>query len=174
MDRPQWTSFLDLRTLLNSFRPSTDCYFARRLNFSLISFAIVPRLSDNPSIEDISAWNNSDPKEYKVRILNFKHPDIDNAIHPIINEENLTWRFLDGANVKFRESFRPRARSLYFHFCLQIIRLSWGYQQKDTETLKKELGRVFWGIRGRCLSRNMLQAFNDDLGYEHKLLWKER
>ena len=133
-------------------------------------FAIVPHLSDHPSEEEISAWNNSPAKEYKIRILNFKHQKIDKIIHPTVTEENLTWRSLDGANVEFRNNFRPRARYLYFHFCLQILRLSWGQQQKQAETLKKELGMVFWGTPGRYLPRNMLRAFVDEMGHEYEAL----
>jgi hypothetical protein len=133
-------------------------------------FAIVPRLPDNPSIEDISAWNTSDPKEYKIRILNLNHKEIDNVIHPLVEKENLTWRSLDGANVEFRSNFRPRARYLYFHFCVQILRLTWGTEPKKAETLRKELGKVFWGTPGRYLPRNMLRAFVEELGHEYEAL----
>ena len=133
-------------------------------------FAIVPRLPDDPSQADISVWNHLDPKEYKIRILNFQHQNIDQFIHPLVREENLTWRSLDGANVEFRNDFRPRARYLYFHFCLQILRLSWGHQHKDAGALKKELGRAFWGMPGRYLPRNMLRAFVDELGHEYEAL----
>ena len=133
-------------------------------------FAIVPRLPDNPNNEATIAWTNSQPKEYKIRILNFQHPDIDKIVHPQVQAEELTWRKLDGANVEFRNDFRPRARYLYFHFCLQVLRLSWSHQQKNATTLKKELGRVYWGTRGRYLPRNMLKAFVEELGHEYDAL----
>jgi hypothetical protein len=77
---------------------------------------------------------------------------------------------LDGAKVEFRNNYRPRARYLYFHFCVQILRLTWGYRRKDAEILKKELGRVFWGTPGRYLPKNMLQAFVNELGPECEAL----
>jgi hypothetical protein len=77
---------------------------------------------------------------------------------------------LDGAKVEFRNNYRPRARYLYFHFCVQILRLTWGKRRKDAEILKKELGRVFWGTPGRYLPKNMLRAFVDELGPECEAL----
>ena len=79
----------------------------------------------------------SEPKEYKIRILNSQHPDMAKLVHALVQEEKLTWRELNGANMEFRNEFRPRAQYLYFHFCLQISPLSWSYQQKRCHNAEK-------------------------------------
>ena len=131
-------------------------------------FTVVPNLPENPSEKDVAAWNSLKVKEYKIRILNFQHPKIDFVIHPIKPE--LTWRSLNGSKLEFRNDFRPRARYLYFHYCLQILRLSWGHQKKNAEALKKKLGKAYWGTPGRYLPRHMLLAFVEELGHEYKPL----
>ena len=128
-------------------------------------FTIVPRLPDNPSVKDVMAWNDSKVKEYKIRILNYEHPKIDHEFEP-----GFTYRCLDNSNVEFRNDFRPKARYLYFHYCLQILRLSWGRQKKDGAALNKELKKAYWGTPGRYLSRHMLLAFVEELGHEYKTL----
>ena len=133
-------------------------------------FAIVPRLPENPLNKETIAWTKSNPKEYKIRILNFDYPAIDTTVHP--SQKNLTWRKLDGADVQFLNNFRPRARYLYFHFCLQVLRLTWSHQQKNAITLKKELGKVFWETQDKYLPKNMLKAFVEELGHEYSPLLK--
>jgi hypothetical protein len=38
--------------------------------------AIVPLLPNDPSTVELGAWRNSEPKEYKIRILDHKHEKI--------------------------------------------------------------------------------------------------
>ena len=130
--------------------------------------AIVPLLSKCPSQEEIVAWNKLEVKEYMIRILDFQHPKIDYVIHPQKGE--LTWRQLDGSNIEFRNNFRPRARYLYFNYCLQVMRLSWKHQRNNTAVLKQELGKGYWGTPGRYLPKHMLLAFVEELGHEYDLM----
>ena len=134
--------------------------------FDLGFMAIVPGLPEHPSAAEITLWNSTQPKEYKVRILDFDAYFID---HQILPESEQTWRQLDGSNLEFRNDFRPRARYLYFHYIVQILRKSWKEQAKGT-TLKKELHKQYWGTPGRYIAKSMLQAFVEEIGAEHENL----
>ncbi|KAI9765070.1 MAG: hypothetical protein M1839_005617 [Geoglossum umbratile] len=127
---------------------------------------IVPRISNNPSIAELLQWNESNPKEYKIRIIDLDNPTTHNTIQPGSEQ---TWKDLDSKPVEFRNEFRPRARYLYFHYCMQMLRLSWK-QSRRGEVLKKELGGKFWGTPGRYLPRNMLLAFVEEMGHEYEEL----
>lgn len=69
--------------------------------------AIIPRLPDHPTQPQIAQWNLSEPKEYKIRMIDLNNPEVDHVITP---ESDLTWTGLDSVNVEFRSTFRPRAR----------------------------------------------------------------
>jgi hypothetical protein len=131
--------------------------------------AIVPRLPDYPTQPQIAAWNLSEPKEYKIRILDMQNPEAGEVVRPDLG---LTWRDLDGTNVEFRSAFRPRARYLYFHYCIQILRRAWRAEKKAAEQLKKEFGKGYWGTIGPYLPESMLRAFVEELGHGYKELLK--
>ncbi|MCJ1261435.1 hypothetical protein MMC22_001299 [Lobaria immixta] len=76
---------------------------------------------------------------------------------------------LDGQPVTFKSSFWPRARYLYFQYCLTILRRSWVKDQPSV-TLRDELGRLYWGTPGRFMRKNMLVAFVGELGYDYEVL----
>jgi hypothetical protein len=128
---------------------------------------IVPRLPNHPTLAQIASWNNSEPKEYKIRILDLNHPEADEVIRP---ESDQTWKDLDGTNVEFRSSFRPRARYLYFHYCIQILRRAWRVDKKAAEQMKNEFGKGYWGTIGPYLPESMLRAFIEELGHEYEEL----
>lgn len=44
-----------------------------------------------------------------------------------------------------------------------MLRHAWR-EQRPAESLKKQLGKAFWGTPGKYLPRNMLMAFVDELG----------
>jgi hypothetical protein len=125
---------------------------------------VVPRLPDHPTLAQIALWNNSEPKEYKIRILD---PNDREAQKVVCCEPRQTWKDLDGTNVDFRSTFRPRARYLYFHYCIQILRRAWRADQKAAEEMKKEFGKGYWGTIGEYLPESMLRAFIEELGHEY-------
>ncbi len=127
--------------------------------------AIVPRLPDHPTVAQMSLWNNSKPKQYKICILNFADADIDNFIGSTSDQ---TWRDLHDSPVKFKNDFRPRARYLYFHYCMQILRRAWGADNKSGQRIKNEFGKGYWGTIGPYLPKSMLLAFVEELGHEYK------
>jgi hypothetical protein len=126
---------------------------------------IVPRLSDNPTLGQIALWNNSEPKEYKIRIIDPTNRNAQN----FIGQLNTKWEDLDGTNVEFRSSFRPRARYLYFHYCIQVLRRAWrASDQHAAQQLQKEFGKGYWGTVGPYLPESMLRAFVEELGHEYE------
>jgi HNH endonuclease len=129
--------------------------------------AIVPRLPDNPTQSEIAEWNLSEPKEYKVRILDPESPEAGEVIRP---DPRLTWKDLDGTPVEFKSAFRPRARYLYFHYCIQILRRAWRAERKAAEQMKKEFGKGYWGTIGPYLPKCHLQALVDELGHGYEEL----
>jgi hypothetical protein len=128
---------------------------------------IVPRLPNYPSQPQIALWNLSNPKEYKIRILDLTSPEVDEAVS---SGSDLTWRDLDGTDVEFRNTFRPRARYLYFHYCIQIIRRAWRAEKKAADHLEKEFGKGYWGSIGTYLPKSMLLAFAEELGHGYDKL----
>jgi hypothetical protein len=131
--------------------------------------AIVPRLPDYPTQSQIAAWNLSEPKEYKIRILDPKSPEVDEVVRP---DTGLTWKGLDGTPVEFKSASRPRARYLYFHYCMQILRRAWRAERKAGEQMKREFGKGYWGTIGPYLPRSMLRAFIEELGHGYEELLK--
>lgn len=165
--------------------------------------AIVPRLpkddDDDPfkitaAEEEISLWNNNNssrpPKEeYILRALDFNSPLID-AIPRPTNGTGRSWRQLDGTPVEFLNEFRPRARYVYFHYCIQVMRLAWNQQHRQQQQQQgdgggkngisqtppsqgvvssaDDFGWWWGGPPGKFLPRNMLLAFVEELGHEYE------
>jgi HNH endonuclease len=151
------------------FSPSNGMIISQSVEkrFDSGFMAIVPRLPNHPTPEQMSLWHSSKPKEYKVRILDLEDPEASKVIRPGSEQK---WKDLDGTNVEFQSTFRPRARYLYFHYCMQILRRAWKAEKKASEQLKKEFGKGYWGTVGGYLPHSMLRAFVDELGHEYEAL----
>ncbi|PTU23482.1 hypothetical protein P175DRAFT_0556127 [Aspergillus ochraceoroseus IBT 24754] len=74
---------------------------------------------------------------------------------------------LDNRRLHFRTQYRPAARYLYFHYCLQILRRAWqeNASKKTAPYLKDEKGKPFWGTPGMYFPKNMLLALVEELGH---------
>ena len=131
--------------------------------------AIVPNVSDQASLAEISLWSNSEPKEYKLKIIDPTHPYAKEGIFRGKGERKLTWLDLDNRKVLFQNANRPRARYLYYHYCIQVLRRAWNMQMQG-DVLKDELKKHFWGTPGRYIRYNMLRAFVEELGHEYEQL----
>ena len=128
-------------------------------------YVIVPQVSATPSLQEIKDWHKVEPKNYQIRVL---EPDV-KAMNQFIGETDRLWRDLDGQKVLFRGNFRPRARYLYFTYCMAILRKSWN-KDKPTTALSDELGKPYWGTAGRYIKKNMLQGFVQELGHDYEAL----
>lgn len=125
---------------------------------------IVPDLSDCSIQAQIMLWNNSEPKNYKIRILDPQEQQAEDYIRP---DSEQTWKDLDNTKLEFRNGFRPRARYLYFHYCIQILRRAWKAEKRTAEQIKQEFGKEYWKTMGPYLQENMLRAFVEELGHEY-------
>ena len=142
--------------------------------FDIGKLAIVPHLPESTcmSIETIKTWLLNEPRDYQVKILDQKWDRLDDRVYRL---HPLTFRDLDGRKLQFRTSFRPSARYVYFHYCIQVLRHAWQHNeakagQRAADSLKHEDGRPFWCTPGRYLPKNMLLAFVEELGHEYKPL----
>ena len=131
---------------------------------------LVPDVKDAASQEEIDAWSESEPKEYKIRVMNHRAKGMDWA-HPGYIHRNQTWNNLDGKKVQFSSDHRPRARYLYWQYCKTVLRQSWkekGIKAKDV--LMRERGKKFWGTKDPYIKKRMLLAFVEQLGHNHEAL----
>ncbi len=124
-------------------------------------FVIVPDILDESKEKEIDDWEASSPKEYKIRVLNPSH---EKMTKKILDTET-RWAELDNQRVQFKTDFRPRARYLYFTYCLGMLRQC--FAGKHLEVSRAEIGRRFWGTRGRYMQKGMLLGFVEELGHEY-------
>jgi len=124
-------------------------------------FVIVPDVPESATEAELDAWSISDPKEYKIKILD----PTSAKMMELYSASKGTWASLDGKRLEFRSSFRPRSRYLYFHYCCTILRKSW-HQNDHWNTLKRELGNRVWATSGRYLSKAQILAFVEEVGHE--------
>lgn len=138
-------------------------------------------VKDAASQGETDAWSESEPKEYKIRVMNPKAKGMDWAhlayIPPSRTWNDLdrkkveTWNDLDGKKVQFSSDHRPRTRYLYWQYCKAVLRQSWkekGTNAKDV--LVPEQGKNPWGSKDPYIKKRMLLAFVEQLGHDHDAL----
>ncbi|RJE20901.1 hypothetical protein PHISCL_06769 [Aspergillus sclerotialis] len=126
-------------------------------------FVIVPDLPEEPTAEMITRWQQDEPREYKLKII---ERDSAKLNRPVV-DLNITWKELDGKRLEFRNNFRPRSRYLYYHYCLQILRLAYTERFKGEIIRETKLEKPFWGSPGKYVKRNMLLAFVEEVGHKY-------
>jgi hypothetical protein len=135
-----------------------------------------PDNTSYPTVTQIKAWEQSKVKEYKIKIL--LHKDNKLVDRNIGSKKDPTIRELDGRKLIFLNDFRPRARYLYYLYCVQILKQAWTQSSPTPgvkmppkgEILKDTIGKGFWGTRGSYMAENMLRGFVDELGHEFEFL----
>ncbi|RAK95443.1 HNH endonuclease signature motif containing protein [Aspergillus ibericus CBS 121593] len=135
--------------------------------FDCGKIVIVPDLPDRPKLAELLAWLGQETREYKVRILDQNWKLLGKTIEL---GSQMTYRELDGRRLQFKTAFRPAARYIYFHYCLQVLRRAWQENTDGTPgaTIRDEMGKPFWGTPGRYLPKNMLLALVEELGHDYK------
>lgn len=134
--------------------------------------AIVPNLPDKPNEEQMENWQKSVPQDYKIRILDWNHRDMEKFVLSGDRKgQKLVWKEMDGKKIEFCTNHRPRARYLYWRYCVSILRRSWNIGNARKQILNPEIGNKFLGSRGSYLSRRKLLALVEEMGhsYEHLL-----
>ena len=129
-------------------------------------FVIVPYVADGASPAEIALWHASEPKRYKIRVVDKTGHKMNTRIN---SSSARVWNDLDGEEVTFKTDFRPRARYLYMHYCKTMLRRSW-IKEKPIDVLRDELGKPFWGTPGPYLRRSYILAFIDEMGHEYEEL----
>ncbi|KAJ5781393.1 uncharacterized protein N7518_009876 [Penicillium psychrosexuale] len=158
------------------FSPRNGLLLSRRLEryFDAGKFAIVPDIPEAQKhvLASVKGWLNCEPREYRVKLID---PDWERRDEKVSRHHPITFGELDGRQLKFRSSFRPAARYLYFHYCVQMLRMCWqhssqGKSSQAAAILQAEEGKLFWGTAGRYLPRNMLLALVEEMGHEYKFV----
>ena len=130
-------------------------------------YVIVPDVSVDAPLLEIRTWHKMEPKEYKIRVVDSKRQEMQQYISPSSQE---TWNDLDGRRVTFfKSNFRPRARYLYFLYCVTMLRRSWTKEQPGSG-LRDDLGKPYWGTTGHFMQKNLLMAFVEEMGHEYEPL----
>jgi hypothetical protein len=129
------------------------------------AIAIVPDLPDDPSTEEVAAWESTEPKEYKWRVIDDAAEVLDEQF---IDGVDMTIRDLGGKRLFFKNDMRPRARYLYFLFVVAQLKLAWRHEYRNdpANVLKKQLGKGFWATKGRYLKRAFLLAIAEEIGHD--------
>lgn len=125
-------------------------------------FVIVPSTNDE-SAEEIEAWHKSTAKKYKIRVID-RDAKMMKKFLPLPMEDK-KWVDLDGRELQFLSSHRPRARYLYYHYCVQMLRRSY-HQNEHEEILRDHLNKKFWGTPGPYLRKSYLLALVQEIGSE--------
>ncbi|MCJ1470987.1 hypothetical protein MMC07_009635 [Pseudocyphellaria aurata] len=128
-------------------------------------FVIVPSANDE-SVEEIKAWHESTAKSYKIRVIDRDAKPMKTFL-PSPMQKKL-WVDLDGQELQFLSSHRPRARYLYYHYCVTMLRLSY-HKNEHEKILRDHLGKKFWGTPGPYLSKSYLLALVQEIGSEDLL-----
>ena len=137
--------------------------------------ALVPDVPDNASNVIVREWRNSAVKQYKIRVICPDHRNMKMFL-PIYGpsqeskEVAKTWVDLDGQRVKFRSDHRPRARYLYWQFCVSLLRAAWSSEHRKYNAVTEQLGKQFWGSGGSWIRRKYLLGFAEYIG--HAVEWE--
>ena len=128
-------------------------------------YVIVPLIEDESDPRQIQTWHANVEKRFRIRVEGTN----EKAMQVQYSEgQSSTWAELDGQEVGFRTSARPRARYLYYHYCIAMLRRAW-HKAEHTTVLRDELGRKYWGTPGPYLRRKLLLAFVEEVGNQELL-----
>ena len=134
-------------------------------------FTLYPNFPDHASREEREQWQKSEPKEWRIRFLDKPVlPTSAKAHKPLYHKvydlgKNILWKDLDGKKLEFRSNARPKARYVYFHFLLNMLRFAWRRKEAAVEILEPELGMPYWGSPEKYTQKGQLRGFVDQLGH---------
>ncbi|KAI8946363.1 hypothetical protein F4801DRAFT_596761 [Xylaria longipes] len=108
------------------------------------AIVIVLDLPNDPSTNEIEPWIASVPREYKFRVLDPNHPELNQRIS-VLDDDNRLGRDLDQSRLVFRGDFRPRARFLWLWFACAMLKRFWSSPiHRGPEKLTAQFGRGMW------------------------------
>lgn len=107
--------------------------------------SLSPKVSENPSLQEIQDWQMLEPKNYQIRVLE----PIAKPINQFIGKSDRLWRDLDGAKRPYSaETFAQGHDSSTLPYCMAILRKSWT-RKKLTTALGR---RAREPVLGHCCS----------------------
>ncbi|KAI0855308.1 hypothetical protein F4860DRAFT_521658 [Xylaria cubensis] len=127
---------------------------------------IVPDLPNDPDIDEVKPWISSAPREYKFRVLDHNHPELNKRISNSDDDTRLG-RDLDQSRLVFRGNYRPRARFLWLWFACAILKRFWASPIHGApEKLTSQFGRGMWATGGHYLRRDFVLGIMEEMGHE--------
>ena len=90
----------EMFSILNGIYMSTDAESRLDKGF----YVLVPDVKDQTDLVEMRRWYDSNPRDYKIRILAKTEPDM---LGPIYLSSDLKWEDLDNKKVQFRSDHRP-------------------------------------------------------------------
>ncbi|KAI0552366.1 hypothetical protein F4679DRAFT_535394 [Xylaria curta] len=130
------------------------------------AIVIVPDLANNPDINEVKPWIASAPREYKFRVLDHNHPELNKRISSSDDDTRLG-KDLDQSRLVFRGSYRPRARFLWLWFACAILKRFWASPIHGApEKLTSQFGRGVWATAGHYLRRDFVLGIMEEMGHE--------
>ena len=166
------------------------------LRFSNGLFVIVPDLNIDATPAELATWEASSPKKYRLRVTDPEHKDMLADINPSSSSPR-PWNSIDGQRLLFNDpeklkrkaedpsfeyevvNFRPRARYLYWAYIEAMLRKVYKVDkskypvlrnQKAMELGKQEVGKPYWGSRGKYIKKHYIQGFIEVMGHEYEHL----
>lgn len=154
-------------------------------------FVIVPDLNTDATATEIATWEASNPKEYRLRVIDSNHHDMNQHISPQIKQP---WHSIDGNRLLFNDpeklkrkatdpdfeyeivNFRPRARYVYWTYIETVLREVYRapigkkdqlVNQIAKDLSKREVGKPYWGSHGAYVKKNYLAGFLEVVGHEY-------
>jgi hypothetical protein len=133
---------------------------AAEAKFDNHSLVIVPNLEDTATAAQIHDWHESSERGYKIRVVNPKSQEMQKRIGGELSKRTID---LDHQVIKFKSSFRPRSRYLYFHYLTAMLKTAWTFGDLS-DALEHELGKRYWATPGPYLRGRFLKAFVTEVG----------
>ncbi|KAI1371721.1 hypothetical protein F4677DRAFT_434448 [Hypoxylon crocopeplum] len=135
------------------------------------AIVIVPNVQNNPSEDEVKAWEAVEPKQYKWRVIDpeaeILQETLDASAVEGASRTVTTIASLDGRQLQFRNNIRPRARYLYFLFVVGILKFAWRQENRKeaSKILGPQLGKGVWATHGCYLGKPFLLALAEEIGY---------
>jgi len=123
--------------------------------------AIVP-LADYTSAEEVQEWSKGEPQRWKIQVMNPKPQQMRDELDW---DTKKTYLDLDDQELAFRNSSRPRAHYLYFHYLVALVKLCY-HEDEHEQLTKDQAGNPVWATAGKYLKESMLLAFVEEIGHE--------
>ena len=105
--------------------------------------ALVPDVKDLSNREEMTAWYNTVPQEYAIRVFDSGSKGMDDEVP----ERDITFAQLDGEKVQWRTDARPRRRYLWFHYACCVLKEARGSPLPDE--FQAEYEKKYWGSLGK-------------------------